>query len=37
MAILSNCPFGFEDGHIVAYHANLSRLEVGYEFWNGME
>jgi hypothetical protein len=29
-----NCPFGLEDGHIVAYRAESSRLEVTFEFWN---
>jgi hypothetical protein len=32
--ICANCPFGFEDGHIVGYCARGSRLELEYEFWN---
>jgi hypothetical protein len=34
MRPIVNCPFGVEDGHIVAYRASESRLEVDYEFWN---
>jgi hypothetical protein len=34
MTPIVNCPFGVEDGHIVAYRASESRLEVDYEFWN---
>ncbi len=34
MKRISDCPFGFEDGHIVAYRAESSRLEVDYKFWN---
>lgn len=34
MTLISSCPFGFEDGHIVAYRAGSSKLEVDYEFWN---
>jgi hypothetical protein len=34
MALSIDCPFGFEDGHIVAYKTELRRLTVEYEFWN---
>jgi hypothetical protein len=30
----SVCPFGFEDGKIVAYRAESSTLQVDYVFWN---
>jgi len=34
MTAIPNCPYGFEDGHIVGYRSNSSRLNVEYEFWN---
>ena len=32
--MICNCPFGFEDGRILAYRADASKLELTYEFWN---
>jgi hypothetical protein len=32
---IRDCPFGFEDGHIVGYRTRRDHLEMEYEFWNG--
>jgi hypothetical protein len=34
MSQICNCPFGFEDGHIIAYAARGEKVIVEYEFWN---
>jgi len=34
MPLLSLRPFGFEDGQILGYRADTSRLELDFEFWN---
>jgi hypothetical protein len=34
MLPICECPFGFEDGHVVGYTAQSSRLELKYQFWN---
>jgi hypothetical protein len=34
MTQICDCPFGFEDGHILGYRAHQNRLEVDFEFWN---
>jgi hypothetical protein len=31
---ICDCPFGFEDGHVVGYEADSDRLQVTFEFWN---
>ncbi len=34
MTQLCDCPFGFEDGHVVSYRAEGGRLFVQFEFWS---
>ena len=34
MAQLCEGPFGFEDGHVVSYHADSEGLRLTFEFWN---